>query len=69
MHVLGLVQSFLMKHQITQVTQPLYSPDLVPCSFWLFQKLKAPLKGMRLQAVGEVQENTTGQLMETGKNV
>ena len=26
---------FLVKHQVTQVTQPLYSPDLVPCDFWL----------------------------------
>ena len=42
-----LMQSFLVKHQITQVTQPLYSPDLVPCDFWLFPKLKSPLKGKR----------------------
>ena len=27
---------FLVKHSITQVTQPHYSPDLVPCNFWLF---------------------------------
>ena len=40
-----LVQSFLVKHQITQVTQPPYSPDLVPCNFCLFPKLKSPLKG------------------------
>ena len=32
------MQSFLAKHQITQVTQTLYSPDLVPCNFWLFPK-------------------------------
>ena len=25
--------SFLVKHQITQVTQPPYGPDLVPCDF------------------------------------
>ena len=30
---------FLAKHQIIQVTQPRYSPDLVPCNFWLFPKL------------------------------
>jgi hypothetical protein len=24
-----------------------YSPDLAPCDFWLFQKLKSPLKGKR----------------------
>ena len=29
-HASRLVQSFLAKHQITQVTQPPYSTDLVP---------------------------------------
>ena len=40
-----------MKLQITAVTQPHYSPDLVPCDFWLFPKLKSPLKGKRFQTV------------------
>ena len=31
---------FLVKHQITQVTQPHNSPDLEPCDFWLFPKTK-----------------------------
>jgi len=35
---------FLAMHHITQVCQPPYSPDLVPCDFWLFPKLKSPLK-------------------------
>ena len=39
-----LVQSFLVKHQIPQVTQPPYSPDWAPCDFWFFPKLKSPLK-------------------------
>ena len=45
---------FCLKHQVTQVTQPLYSPDLVPCVFWLFQKLKSPLKWKRFQTVDEI---------------
>ena len=39
-----LLQNF-WRHQITQVTQLSYSPDLAPWDFWLFQKLKSPLKG------------------------
>ena len=58
-----LVQRLLAKHQITQVTQPLYNPDLVPCDFWLFPKLKSPLKGKRFQTIDEIQEHTMGQLM------
>ena len=57
------------KHQIPQVTQSPYSPDLVPWDFWLFPKLKSPLKGKRFQTVSAVQENMTGQLMETGRTV
>ena len=46
-HTSRLMQSFLVKHQITQVTQPHYSPDLTPWDFCLFPKLKSPLKGKR----------------------
>ena len=68
-HASPLMQRFLAKHQITQVTQLPNSPDLVPCTFWLFQKLKLPLKGKRFQTTDEIQDNTTGQLMEVGKIV
>ena len=68
-HVSRLMLSFLVKHQITQVTQPLYSPDLAPCNFWVFPKLKSPLKGKRFQTIDEIQENTEGQLMATRRTV
>ena len=57
------------EHQITQVTQPPYSPDLVPCNFWLFPKLKSPLKGKRFQTVDNIEENMLGQLMTIGRTV
>jgi hypothetical protein len=44
-HSTALVQGFLVKHHITQVCQHFYSPDLALCDFWLFPKLKSPLKG------------------------
>ena len=65
-HASHLLQSCLVKHQITQVTQPLYSPDLVCCDFWLFSKLKylwRDFKGKRLQTIDEIQENMMGKLM------
>ena len=64
-----LCRLLLAKHQIPQVTQPLYSPDLAPCNFWLFPKLKSPLKGKRFQTLSEIQENLTGQLMVIGRIV
>ena len=55
--------------QITQVTQPPYSPDLAPCDFWLFPNLKSPLKGTRFQTINEIQGNMMGQLMANGRTV
>ena len=60
---------FFQRHRITQVTEPLYCPDMAPGNFWLFPKLKSPLKGKRFQTIDEIQENTTEQLMVTGKTV
>ena len=68
-HASCLVQSFVVKHPITQVTQPPYSPDLAPCNSWVFPKLKSPLKGKRFQTISEIQGNTTGQLMAIGRTV
>ena len=37
-HASHLMHKFLVKHQITQVTQLPYIPDLTPCDFWFFPK-------------------------------
>jgi len=34
------VCEFLAKNSITKMDHPLYSPDLAPCDFWFFPKLK-----------------------------
>jgi len=41
----------MAKHHIAQVCQPSYSPGLAPCDFWLFPKLKLPLKGRFVNAI------------------
>ena len=68
-HTSCLMQSCLVKHEITQVTQHPYSPDLVPCDFWLLPKLKSPLKGKRFQTIDEIQENMMEQLQRILQNV
>jgi hypothetical protein len=40
-----------------------YIPDLAPCDFWLFPKLKSQLKGKIFQTAHEITENSTRQLM------
>ena len=66
-HTSCLVQKFLVKHQITQMTQTPNSPDLVPCDLCLFPKLKSALKRKRFQTINEIQENTTRQLEAIGR--
>ena len=68
-HASHLMQIVLAKHQITQDTQSPYSPDLVPCDFWVFLKLKSLLKGKRFQTIDEVHENTMGQFMVSGRTL
>ena len=46
-----------------------YSQDLVPCDFWLFPKLKSPLRGKRFQTISEIQENMLEQLTAIGRTV
>ena len=40
---------------IKTVPQPLYSPDLAPCDFWLFPKLR----GCRYETIKEMKEAVT----------
>ena len=61
--------SFFEKHQITQVTQLPYSSELAPCDFWLFPKLKLPLKEKRFQTIEEIRENKTELLIAIGRTV
>ena len=45
------------------------SPDLTPCDFKFFPKLKSPLKGKTFQTIKEIQKNMMGQLMAIGRIV
>ena len=40
---------------INQDNSSLYSPDLAPCNFWLFPKLR----GCRYETIGEMKEAVT----------
>ena len=50
-----LVTDYLSKMGIKTVPQPPYSPDLAPCSFWLFPKLR----GCRYETIEEMKEAVT----------
>ena len=55
MHNSILVTEYLTKMGINTVTHPLYCPDLAPCDFWLFPKLR----GCRYGTIEEMKEAVT----------
>jgi hypothetical protein len=52
------VKQFLPNHNITVLEHPLYSPDLAPCDFCLFPKIKSVLKGTHFLSVEDVKAKT-----------
>ena len=51
-----LVTDYLTKMVIKTVPHPPYSPDLAPCDFCLFPKLKEKLRGCRYETIEEMKE-------------
>ena len=47
-----LVTDYLTKMGIKTVAHPSYSPDVAPCDFWLFSKLR----GCRYETIEEMKE-------------
>jgi hypothetical protein len=54
-HTALAVQHFLASKNMTVVPHPPYSPDLAPCDFFLFPKMKIKLKWLRFDTVEEIQ--------------
>jgi len=50
-HTLLLVWQFLSNKNITVCPHPTYSPDLAPCDFWLFPKVKITMKGKHFESI------------------
>ena len=62
------VKQFLAEKCITGLEHPPYSPDLAPCDFYLFPKLKSALKGTHFQSVEEVKTKTADILKKMTLN-
>jgi histone-lysine N-methyltransferase SETMAR len=61
-HTSLLVRKFLSSKNITVCPQPPYSPDLAPCDFWPFPKVKMTMKGKRFESNQDIEPATTVQL-------
>ena len=58
-----IVTEFLAKHEAKVIAQSPYSPDLAPCDFFLFPKLKYPFWGTRHESNEAMRRNSLQKLM------
>lgn len=61
-HQAKLTQNFLKLTGFQVLPHPAYSPDLAPCDFFLFPKIKKNLKGKRFQSREEVLNAVNAEL-------
>jgi len=57
-HRATIVADYKAKNSVNSVNHPPYSPDLAPCDFFLFPKLKLPLRGTRFSSIDDIKRNS-----------
>ena len=62
------VKQFLVSKEITMLHHPPYLPNLAPCDFFLFPKLKWILKGTHFQGVEDIKTSMTRHLKTITKD-
>jgi transposase len=67
-HASLFVRHFLASMNTTVIPHPPYSPDLAPCDFLLFTKMKLKLKGRRFDSVEEIQTESQDVLNTLTRN-
>ncbi|UYV76007.1 hypothetical protein LAZ67_13002113 [Cordylochernes scorpioides] len=67
-HTSLLARNFLAKNNTLMMPQPPYSPDMAPCDFFLFPKLKRPMKGRRYAMLDEIKTASKEELKKIFKN-
>jgi len=67
-HTVLSVREFLGKKNIPVLPHPPYSPDLAPCDFYLFPKLKSKMKGHHFGTMENIQNIVTDELHTITEN-
>lgn len=57
-----VVSEFLNRNATNRIEQPPFSPDLAPCDFFLFPKLKLALRKTIFKSIEEIEQKTTKEL-------
>ena len=61
-HKTNAVTQYLSENHITALPHPAYSPDLAPCDFWLFPKLKEILAGNKYTRAQDLAKAVNSEL-------
>ena len=61
-HTALSIREFLAMKNIPVLPHPPYSPDVTPCDFYLFPKLKSKLKGHNFWTMENIQQIVTDEL-------
>lgn len=61
-HSAHLIGEFLSKNQTSVLPQPPYSPDLAPCDFFLFSRIKKHMKGTSFEDTEVLKQKTQDEL-------
>ena len=61
-HKAKLTTEYLEQQGISLLAHPPYSPDLAPCDFWLFPKIKAGLPGRQFSRVQDLAKAVSSEL-------
>lgn len=62
-----IIRNFFTKNATNTIQQPPNSPDLAPCDFFLFNRVKKPLRGTRFSSREEVMEKSQEALRDIPK--
>ncbi|UYV76563.1 hypothetical protein LAZ67_14001162 [Cordylochernes scorpioides] len=58
-HTAFIITNFLARSNTPLIADPPYSPDLAPCDFFLFPRLKREMKGKHWETVENIQHHVT----------
>ena len=61
------IRQFLAERNVTVLNHPPYSPDLAPCDFFLFSKLKEVIEGVRFPDMEAIKKAVTTELKRIPK--
>jgi len=68
-HSAIIIREFLTKNETNTIQQPSNSPDMAPCDFFLFDRVKKSLRGTRFNSRKVMEKSKTALMAITDNRV